>query len=396
MGRKLSVSAALVLLLIGALITFQITYSYVGYKYQEKLDEITENRLVFSKLAAVDELVRSQYVGSINEEELTDKLLRGYMQGLGDSDCAYLSKEEFSEYVLTGSGERFGIGVNTTYLSASGQMLIFRVFEGSPAAKAGIAAGDVIEAVNGHPVSRIGYTSARAKLYGEEGGSVSLTLKRGEQTLELAVDFDAIRVQTVSYSMLDDSVGYVRIYSVNNLTEGEFKAAVDALVAQGAKAMIYDLRNNVGGSFDAVVRMLDHLISDRPLARTYSSKEDVLAVNSTAEHSLSLPSAVLVNSITASSAELFAASLRDCQNAVVVGEKTAGNASILTTVKLADLSGLVITTRYFAPPISESFHQKGLSCDVEASLASEHELSLYTLSYEEDTQLQAAVAALKQ
>ena len=70
MGRKLSVSAALVLLLIGALITFQITYSYVGYKYQDKLDEITENRLVFSKLAAVDELVRSQYVGSIDEEEL--------------------------------------------------------------------------------------------------------------------------------------------------------------------------------------------------------------------------------------------------------------------------------------------------------------------------------------
>ncbi len=395
MKRKLSVSAALVLLLIGALITFQITYSYVGYKYQDKLDEITENQLDFSKLAAVDELVRSQYVGSIDETELGDKLLRGYMQGLGDSGCSYLSKEEFSEYVLTGSGERFGIGVNATYLSGSEQMYIYRVFDGSPAAKAGVVPGDVIEAVNGQAVAQIGYTAARAKLYGDEGGSVSLTVKRGEQSVALELSFAAIRVETLSYSMLENSVGYVRIYSVNALTEGEFKAAVDALCAQGAKAMVYDLRNNTGGSFDVVTRMLDYLVSDRPLARTYASKDDVTVVNSTPEHSVSLPSAVIVNSITASSAELFAASLRDNAGALVVGEKTAGDAAILTSVKLADLSGLVITTRYFAPPVSESFHNKGLTCDVEASLAPEHELSLYTISFEEDTQLQAAVAALK-
>ncbi len=394
MRRKLSVSAALVLVLIGALLTFQITYSFVGQKYQEKLDQIMANQTDFSKLAAVDELVRDQFVGTINDTELMEKTLRGYMQGLGDSGCSYLSKEEFAEYVRSGSGEGMGVGVNVTYLSSLKPMYVYRVFEDSPADKAGILPGDVIDAINGEPVQNMGFAVAKAKLNGAEGGSVALSLRRGEQPLELTVSYASFRVETVSYSMLDQTVGYLRIYSINPLTEGEFKAAVDALVSQGAKSLVYDLRNTVGGDYTTVVKMLDHLIAGKTLARTYSSEKDVSSVLASTDHSVTLPSAVLVNGITSSGAELFAASLRDCSGAILVGETTYGDAAIRTSVKLADLSGLVITTRYFAPPVSESFQGKGLICDVQASLAPGEELSLYTLSYQADSQLQAAVRAL--
>lgn len=394
MKRKLSLSAALVLVMIGVLLTFQITNSFVGMKYQEKLDQITANRLDFSKLAAVDDVVREQYVGKIDETELAESAVRGYVQGLGDAGCTYLTKDEFSCYLRTGSGEGMGVGINAAYLSSDKQMYIYRVFEDSSAAKAGIRSGDVIEAVNGESVQALGFAAAKAKLSGNQGDSVSLSIRRGEQVLDFTLTHASYRVETVNYSMVSGTVGYLRIYSINSLTEGEFKKAVDTLLAQGAKAMVYDLRNTNGGDYDTAVKMLDHLISGTTLLRTYSSETDVTAVEASADHSVSIPSAVLVNGLTSSCAELFAASLRDCSGALLVGETTYGDAAIRKAVKLADLSGLVITTRYFAPPVSEAFHGKGLTCDVSVSLAPEQELSLYTLSFEADAQLQAAIQAL--
>lgn len=394
MRRKVTVSAALILVLIGALVTFQITYSFVGDRYQTKLDELMANQMAFEKLAAVDDLVRSQYVGAINEAQLEENTLRGYMMGLGDKGCSYLTQEELSEYLLNESGQRWGVGVGATYHSQEDSLYVYRVFQDSPAQKAGLLSGDRIVSVNGASVRSLGYTASHAKLYGPEGSSVELEVKRGENLLQLTVAYASIQVETVSFSMLPEQVGYVRIYSMNALTEGEFKTAVDSLVAQGARSLLFDLRSTVGGKHEVAVKMLDHLVSGCVLARTYTDSENINGIHATNDHTVDLPFGVMVNAITASSAELFAASLRDCTGAVVVGETTQGEAAVRTWVKLADLSGLVITTSYFAPPESESFHNKGLVCDVVASLVPGQEQSPYVLQVENDAQLQAALQAL--
>lgn len=392
MKRKLSISATVVLVLIGALLTFQVTYSFVGMKYQNKLDELAAMSYDFSKLAAIDALVRDQYPGVIDEKLLEESTLRGYMNGLGDSGCYYLDGAEFDEYVLNSSGDRCGVGVAVRPAGSTSQMIVYSVYEQSSAELAGMLEGDCILSVNGIGVSGDNYSQLRSSLYGKEGDKVKLVILRGDQVLNLELSYAPVKEHTLYWKIIDGNVGYVRIYSFNSYTVSDFCAAVDALEAKSVKGIVFDLRHNNNGSMTDAVSMLDYLINDKVLARSYVKSGDYTVKNATPDHSVDNRFSVIVDGATGAGAELFAASLRDCTQAAVVGENTFGDGHEKALVKLADRTALVLTLGYYAPAVSDEFENVGVKCDIASPLYDEG--YLYRIDVENDMQLKLSLESL--
>ena len=359
MKRKISLSAALVLVLIGALLTFQITDSALTSKYQTKLDQLTDDRLDLSKLSAVDEIVRQRRQGALDEKALQDMSAKGYMEGLGDPRCEYLSMEELSLRLEADAGKKTGVGADPVADPSTGSVYVAAVHKGSPAEAAGIVCGDRIISVNGADPS-----PGVPEFYGAEGSGVTLELEKADGSIASAAVFCApYDAQSVVYIPVSDDVGMVRITAFNSSSEAAFREIMDSC---GVKKIVFDLRGS-GGDGEVALRLLDYILSDCALARTYTDPENVSVVNATSDHTVDIKCAVLVDKGTFAGAELFAAVLRDCAGATLVGERTAGDAAFRTLIRLSDQSAIVLTSGYFAPPVSGAFEGVGLECDLEAA-----------------------------
>ncbi len=394
MKRKFSfsLSTVLIFILLACLLTFQLTYSFVGKQYQAKIDGM--NASDFPLLAEADSLIREYFLRSVDSDNIQEMLIRSYVSSLNDPYSRYLNAEEYAAYKTTKSGSGFGIGVRVVYNEEKDQLIIYSVFADSPAEEAGLQKGDVIDRVDGIAVSELGASAAVNAITGEAGTRVKLSVKRelGAQYLDLefSVDRREIRIQSVSYEMLENSVGYVQIFTFDELTAEQFSAAVNDLVEQGASSLIFDLRGNGGGRLDAVCSMLDFLLPEGDLVRTVSrsGKEEVIKSDASG---IDLPMAVLINSSSASASEIFAFAIRNFGAGVLVGETTYGKGTAQIVLEMQDGSALILTNLEFAPPNSESLEGIGVKPDFPVKLAG---TSPYLLTAKEDNQLQAAVSAL--
>ena len=165
------------------------------------------------------------------------------------------------------------------------------------------------------------------------------------------------------------------------------------LLEKGAKSLIFDVRNNPGGTLDSIVPILDYILPEGPIIRTISKYGTSEEKSDAAE--LSLPMVVLANASSASAAELFTSALMDYNKATFIGEKTFGKGTMQTNIPLTDGSVLHLTTHYYLPPKSDSFDEKGIVPDIEVKLSEESEKNFFMLSETEDEQLAAALDYLK-
>lgn len=394
MKKRIPVASALVLILFAVLLTFQITYNFVEKQYQKKVDTLTKNQSDFSDLSEADALIRENFIGAVNEDALEAGLVKGYLSALSDPYARYLTKDEYRIYLEEKKGIGSGIGARFTYQADSGEIRVYSVFPSSPAAQSGLRKGDVLYKINGEEVSFLGFTKAIRSLSGDPGTKVNITVKRKLAAQVLEMDFTItrreVKLATVSYEKLSETLGYVQLYDVTETTAQEFGDAMDALVSSGVTAVIFDVRNNAGSDVDAVCAMLDRLLPEGVLMRLTDQKGNVREVMSDAD-SLSLSMAVVMNSATACAPELFAATLRDFSAATLVGETSYGKATLQTSVEMEDGSVLILSNATFAPPASTSFEGVGVIPDVETKAGDE---SLYLVSKENDAQLQAAIRAL--
>ncbi|MGM9625574.1 MAG: S41 family peptidase, partial [Eubacteriales bacterium] len=175
MSKKISVASAIVLILLAALLTFQITYVTMQSVYQSQLQTASLNASTYDKLNYVDSLYRNYYVGDIDEEKLSDYLIRGYIAGVGDKYASYMTADEFSEYMQESSGEMVGIGVHIIYNGEYGALEVISVMRDSPALAAGVEPGDLIVMVGDEYVSDLGYYPSVAKMQGEKGTVAQFT-----------------------------------------------------------------------------------------------------------------------------------------------------------------------------------------------------------------------------
>ncbi|HIT08068.1 MAG TPA: S41 family peptidase [Candidatus Merdivicinus faecavium] len=392
MNKKVSLGAAICFMAIAAAITFTITMSFAKNIFNSKIANVDERANVYEKLAEIDQIVRNNALEDIDEDALMNAIADGYMAGLNDDYAYYMDQDEYQNYQMDNAGELIGIGI-TVSLDESGYILVNDVTPDSPAAVAGIQAGDLIVRIDDTDVLSVGYNEATAMVRGEEGTRVNITVRRNQEELTLEAVRTKITTTSVSYRMIGEN-GYIKITGFDATTPDDFKAAVSDLQSQGATGLIFDVRNNPGGLLDGVAKVLDFLLPEGDIVSVTDSKGNTEVLYESDENSVDMPMVVLVDGNTASAAELFSAALRDYNKAELVGVNTFGKGIMQTAYSLSDGSAINLTTHYYNPPSGVNFHGVGLKPDYEVNLTPDQQLSLSELSDEEDAQLQKAISVL--
>ena len=403
MKKKISVGASIVLVLLAALLTFQVTFTVMSVKHREEMTAAYAHLESFNKLLEVDAMYRNLYVKDLDEDELIDGILAGYVMGSGDRFGAYYPAEEFQTYMDSLNGDMQGIGVNVIWNADYGAIEIINVMPDSPALEAGVEPGDLIVYVGDEmeSVADLGYYGALAKLQGKAGTTAVFTVARGkhyEETVSFSILRGYVTEQTVMYHVyaLDSTVGVVKITGFDRATPDQFFHAVQTLLAGGCTRLVVDVRNNPGGELQAICSVLDYLLPSGPVIRTVDRDGNEEVIYYSDAKALDVPMAVLVNENTASAGELFCSALQDYDKAVIVGTQTYGKGSMQTIRQLSDGSGLSVTYRYYCPPFSDNYDGVGVAPDVVVEPAGAMlEKNIYKITDEEDNQLQAAVAELK-
>ena len=390
MNKKISLGATITLMILAAAITFSVTMIYYMDVFNGKVYNLKERETMYSQLSELDRIVRTNYVGSIEEEELNEALADGYIKGVGDRYGRYFTAEEYEAYMIDLEGRMVGIGAIMTQ-DPSGYMLISEVYSESPAEIVGLQVGDLIVKVDEMDVNAENYAAAVEALRGEEGSKVNITYRREAEDTTIEITRRKVDIPTVFTRMISGNVGYVQVVEFTDSTAKQFSARVDELINQGAAALIFDMRNNGGGTITSVTEMLDKLLPEGEIvSATYKDGTTKVLAKSNADE-IDLPMVVLTNENTASAAELFTQALRDYGKAQSVGETTYGKGTMQAVKKLNDGSAVNVTIAYYLPPSGVSYDRIGIQPDYEVTLTEEMKANLANLDETTDPQLKKAL-----
>ena len=390
MNKKISLGATITLMIMAAAVTFSITMIYYMDVFNGKVYNLKERETMYSKLSELDRIVRANYIGEIDEDALNEALADGYIVGSGDKYARYFTPEEYESYMVDLEGRVVGIGVSAQQ-DPSGYILVNEVYADSPAAMVGLQAGDLIVKVDELDVNAETYQQAAEAIRGEEGSKVNITYRRDSEDTTIEVTRRKVDIPTVFSRMIDGNVGYVQITEFNESTATQFSNQVDTLIGQGAQALVFDVRNNGGGTLSSVTKMLDKLLPEGDIISAEYKDGTVEVLAKSDENEVELPMVVLTNSRTASAAELFTQALRDYGKAKSVGVTTYGKGTMQTVKKLNDGSAVNITVARYLPPSGVSYDGEGIKPDYEVELTSDMEENLQNLDETTDPQLKKAL-----
>lgn len=325
MNKKVSIGVLIAAVVLAIALTVTVTMLVAIRYFNATVSDVTQRQTMFDYVTDIDHIVRYNYVGVLDEEKLRQALGKGYIDGLGDAYAAYLTAEEYQAAQDTLKGRQTGFGLEVT-LADNGKIVVTRVHQNSTADKAGLQKGDVLTAFNGSNVTASDYTSLNRTL--NSASKVMLSVSRDNQTLAFEISTSTFDIIQVESRMLEDKVGYIRVYAIQENTPQQFRTAYTALEEQGATRFIFDLRDNTGGSPDAVEELLSFLVPSGAYAQQKDKDGKVTYLSSEDGGSMTAPSVTLVNGTTAGEAELFAGVLQELGKTLVVGETTAGKGLI--------------------------------------------------------------------
>lgn len=393
MNKKISVSLALTIAIIAMTVTFSVTMILARQIFDQTIPSVQEKESMYSKLAELDKYVRANYYGDIQDSTLFDMISYGYVLGTGDRNATYYTAKQYTELLEVQSGNIVGVGVDVVK-DTSGYASITQIYAGSPAEELGLQVGGFITAIDGADVKNLTRDNVLARLQGESGTQVALSyMSPDSETMEYTVIRSKYVIPSVEYQMMEDSIGYIRIIQFDSTTITQFSKAVNDLTGQGATALVFDVRGNAGGLLSAAVDCIDLLVPKGDIVwAEYKTGERTLMGESD-ESSVDLPMVVLVDGQTASSAELFAESLRQFSGAQLVGQKTYGKGTIQAEPhRMSDGSAVVITVAKMITANGESFDGTGLAVDIEVAPGTNTDAGAPLTS---DPQVSRALAAAK-
>ena len=348
-----------------------------------------------AKICQIEEMLDTYYVEDYDKELAEELMYTGLVAGVGDPYTYYLSADSLAEQVEKNSGHFVGIGVEI-YAGDDGYIVVSSVTPGGPAEAAGILAEDKITEGDGESITGKTAADVSALVKGEEGTDVTLTIFREStgEVLEKTVTRQDIQVQTVSWRMMDDNIGYISIMNFRENTYNQFKEALDTLEAEGMEKLVLDLRNNTGGLVKSAHEIGEELLPEGIMVYTMDkegNREDTLCDDVYND----VPMVVLVNGNSASAAEILAGAIQDTGRGELIGTTTFGKGLVQRLFTLPDGSGLNVTIQKYYTPNGTSIHGVGITPDYEVELPEEYAQQT-NIPAEADTQLQKAVEVLSE
>ncbi len=329
-------------------------------------DEDYKNLEIFTDVYS---LIRTNYVEEIDAQELIYGAIKGMLDTL-DPHSNFLTPEMYLEMQADTHGEFGGLGIEIAI--KNNILLVVSPIEGTPADRAGIQSGDQIVAIDGAATEDIGMVKAVSMLRGPKGKDVTLVIKRTgvENLITLKLTRDTIQIESVKGHLIGDSYGYVRVAQFQDRTTKDLRILLEELKksapGQVLQGLILDLRNNPGGLLDQAVAVSDLFIADGLIVYTEGrDPESQLRFSAHNENTEpAYPLIVLINSGSASAAEIVSGALQDHHRAVIMGEQSFGKGSVQTMIPLDDDSGLKLTTARYFTPSGRSIQALGIVPDI--------------------------------
>ena len=408
--RKNGIYRTIMAVVLTAFVTFMITsFGMYSYLRDNQVSLSTNNNSIIEELTTSSDSSLEKYLNKIrttlnkyylwkndiNEEDLKNSAIQGYVAGLGDEYTEYIPSDKMKDYTENIMGNFVGVGIYMVADEKSDRVLVYYPIPETPADKAGIKPGDLIISVDGIEYTAKDFKNISSFIKGKEGTKVNLVIERDGERMSFDLIREKITTNPITTKLLDNNIGYIKVPSFDEDTSKGFEEKVKELENQGAKKIIIDLRNNGGGIVDEAVNIADFLLEKgKPIISTVDNKDKKTVTYSKNDPTITIPVVVLVNENSASASEILACSLQDNERAKLVGTKTYGKGVIQTVLSLADGSGLKITTEQYYTPKEVSIHKKGIEPNEEVKLP-ESVKNIYAVEENEDTQLQKAIEMLK-
>jgi carboxyl-terminal processing protease len=318
----------------------------------------------------VVERIRAEYVEPVNDKELIENAINGMLTGL-DPHSSYMNAKSFRDMQVQTRGEFGGLGLEVT--AENGIIKVVSPIDDTPAARAGVKAGDLITMIDGQTVQGLTLNEAVDKMRGSPGSAIKLTIKRENinTPVEVAMTREVIKIQVVK-SRMEGDVGYIRLSSFNEQTDPGLKKAINDLkkANPNLKGFVLDLRNNPGGLLDQAVFVSDDFLQEGEIVSTRARhpEESQRWFVKHGDITGGLPLVVLINGGSASASEIVAGALQDHHRAVLVGTRSFGKGSVQTVMPLPAGNGAMrLTTARYYTPSGRSIQGLGIIPDVEVS-----------------------------
>jgi carboxyl-terminal processing protease len=386
-GAVSAFMAVILLILSVAAVCIAKGYIHIGVNGDVYIqsDAVTDSDGIGSevegKLNAIDSVLESFYFGDVDDETAKDNIYKAYLSSYGDKYTMYYTADEYKALKESTNGKFYGIGA-VCQLSGEGGVLLVDVYDNGAGYQAGLRSGDRVVNVDGRDITDMELSSAVALIKGDKGTSVTLEVIRGTERLTFSAVRDAVEAKTVSYTLLDNNIGYLSISQFEEVTTKQFKAAVEDLQSQGMKGLVIDIRNNPGGLLDTVVGMLKYILPDGLIVYTEDKQGNRKEYKGQDNDEFNLPLAVLVNGNSASASEIFAGAIQDYGKGTIIGTQTYGKGIVQTVKPLTDGSAIKFTIAKYFTPKGQDIHGKGVTPDMVVE---------YDTDADVDTQLDAAI-----
>ena len=316
----------------------------------------------------VFERVRAQYVTPPNEEQLIENAINGMLTSL-DPHSSYMNAKDAEDMRTQTRGEFGGLGIEVTMEDEL--VKVITPIDDTPAARAGVLAGDFISMIDGQDVRGLKLEDAVEKMRGAVNTPIKLTLirKGADKPIELTIMRDIIAVKAVK-SRVEGDVGYLRVISFTEKTYDDLEAAIakikEEVPADKLKGYVLDLRLNPGGLLDQAINVSDAFLERGEVVSTRGRNEDeTRRFNATPGDDVDgKPVIVLVNGGSASASEIVAGALQDLRRATVVGTRSFGKGSVQTIIPMGDAGALRLTTALYYTPSGKSIQGTGITPDI--------------------------------
>lgn len=310
-------------------------------------------------------ILRNNFDGTLTTTSLQDGANRGLVAATGDRYSGYLTPAETAARMERMNGNGFiGIGVELGF--KNGALVIIAAQDGSPAEQAGIKAGDTIVKIDGVAVSSMSEEAAVQSLRGERGSTVTLTIERDKQLLELAITRQPIAVASVRWSITDENVGIMTITTFDNNTARLAREAATEFSTRNVRGIVLDMRGNPGGAVTAAQGVLSLWVPKGSLVMTEKRSDTVLRTYKTEAEPLvgNVKTIILMNGGSASASEVVAGALRDYNKASIMGTQSFGKGSVQEIRRLTNGGSLVFTVSRWFTPSGKTIDGRGITPDV--------------------------------
>ncbi len=387
--KKNNLYRTIMIIAVTAIVTFLIT-SVCMYNYIKADENIasTDTSSLETRIKLIKAYLDEYYLGEMNEEDMIEYAVKGYVAGIGDEYTEYLTEEEYEELMVDVNGNYVGIGV---YMSqdSSGNTIILLPIEGSPAEEADLRTGDIILKIDGEDCTDDDLNEIANKIKGEEGTTVELEIQRDNEIITKTIERRTVEINQIKYEILEGNIGYIQILSFDDGCSEDFEEILDELISEGIESLIIDVRDNGGGIVEEAENISELFLSKGSTIMIETDKngnEEISTAERDPKISSDMDVIILANENTASASEIFIGALKDNGVAQIVGTTTYGKGVMQEIVPLSSGGALKLTIEEFKTPNGDTINGVGIEPDVEIEDDDDTE---------EDEQLQAAIELLQ-